>query len=357
MKFNTILVLLLLAADLLSAQIDSKIYLEKAFITDIKQDENYLLVSTYGQGVYQFSIKEEIWKNFSTKTGDLDNDLFHCVASSKDFIWAGSNEGLYIFNRKTQKWTVKKFSEGGEFGNWIRALHYDKKRDLLWIGRFRNITLYDVKENSYKEFNRVVDKNDKTNNINCISADGDSVLWFGAEFGLHKLVLDSKKQFNNWTYINNKGRAFLGEGEMVSVSDILPLKNSIWFATEEFITKENPKYNVGGIFINDRRFLWEKISKDEGLPANGIYTLARIGNYIIAGIYEFNPTKKAEFGKGLVLININTKQVSQVDLNQFEIKSSEIRTIHFDKNSLWLGTSSGLIRIKVSNALAKWGVR
>lgn len=357
MKINKIIFLLIFFFGLSFAQVESKLFLERAFITDIKQDDNHLFISTYGQGIYQYSLEEGIWKNFSTKTGVFDTDLFHCVASSKDFIWGGSNEGLYTYNKKTKSWSIKKFSEGGEFGNWIRALHYDKKRNLLWIGRFRNITLYDVKENSYKEFNRVIDNNDKTNNINCISADGDSVLWFGAEYGLHKLVLDSKKQFNNWTYINNKGRAFLGEGEMVSVSDILPLKNSIWFATEEFITKENPKYNVGGIFINDRRFLWEKISKDEGLPANGIYTLARIGSYIIAGIYEFNPAKKAEFGKGLVLINITSKKVSQVDLNQFEIKSSEIRTIHFDKNFLWLGTGSGLVRIKVSNALAKWGFR
>jgi ligand-binding sensor domain-containing protein len=115
------------------AQIDSKIFLEKAFITDIKQDRNYLLVATYGQGIYQYSIEEAVWSNYSTKTGDVDNDLFHCVASSKDFIWAGSNEGLYIYSRKTKKWIVKKFSEGGEFGNWIRALHFDKKRNLLWI--------------------------------------------------------------------------------------------------------------------------------------------------------------------------------------------------------------------------------
>lgn len=342
---------------LLNAQIESKIFLEKAFITDIKQDGNHLLVSTYGQGIYQYSLKDGIWKNFSTKSGEIDTDLFHCIASSKDFIWAGSNEGLYIYNKKKKSWSTKKFSEGGEFGNWIRALHFDIKRNLLWIGRFRNVTLYDIKSNSYREFNRVIADNEKTNNINCISADADSVLWFGAEFGVHKLILDSKNQFNDWTYLNNKSRAFLNEGDMVSVSDVLPLKNSVWFATEEFITKENPKYNIGGIYVNDRRFSWIRISKSDGLPANGIYNLTRIGNYVIAGIYEFNPTKKAEFGKGLALINITTKKVSTIDLNQLEIKSAEVRAIFFDGTHLWLGSSSGLIRIKIANTLAKWGVK
>ena len=317
MKIIKVTLLLLLFSGLLQAQIESKVFLEKAFITDIKQDGNSLLVATYGQGVYEYSIKDGIWKNFSTKSGDIDNDLFHCVASSKDFIWAGSNEGLYIYNRKTKKWNVRKFSEGGEFGNWIRALHFDKKRNLLWIGRFRNITLYDVKANSYREFNRVIDGNDKTNNINCISADGDSVLWFGAEFGVHKLTLDSKNQFNSWNYFNNKGRAFLGEGEMISVSDVLPLKNAIWFATEEFLTKENPQYNIGGIYINNRRFDWKRISKSDGLTANGIFSLVRIGNYVLASLYEFNPNKKAEFGKGLALINLT---------NQTKIKKKLMQT-------------------------------
>jgi hypothetical protein len=174
---------------------------------------------------------------------------------------------------------------------------------------------------------------------------------------VHKLKLDSKNQFNEWIYFNNKGRAFLGEGDMVSVSDVLSLKNSIWFGTEEFITKENPQYNLGGIYINDRRFSWKRISKSDGLAGNGIFSLARIGNYIIAGVYEFSATKKAEFGKGLALININTNKATSIDLNQFEIKSAEIRTIHFDGTNLWLGTSSGLIRIRVANSLAKWGVK
>jgi hypothetical protein len=339
------------------AQIESKLFLEKAYITDIKQFKDNIFVATYGQGIYQYLIKEGIWRNFSSKSGNLDNDLFHCVAASDDFIWAGSNDGLYIYTKRNRKWTVKKFSEGGQFGNWIRALHYDYKRNILWIGRFQNITLYDVKSNSYREFSRVINNNEKTNNINCISSDGDSVLWFGAEFGVHKLVLDSKNEFNQWSYFNNKGREFLGQGDMVSVSDILPLKKYLWFATDEFKTKENPNYNIGGLYLNDRRFNWKRIEKSDGLQANGIFSLVRIGNYILASVYEFNPTKKIEVGKGLAIINLSNHKVSPIDLNQFEIKSSEIRVTYFDGKFLWLGTSSGLVRINFFNNLAKWGLR
>lgn len=357
MKIIKSITFLFLFLDILLAQIDSKIFLENAFITDIKRDRNLLLVATYGQGIYEYSLDEGKWKNFSTKTGDLDNDLFHCVASSKDFIWAGSNEGLYIYNRKTNKWTSRKFAAGGEFGNWIRALYFDELRNILWIGRFRNVTMYDVKSNSFREFNRIIGGDEKTNNINCIAADGDSVLWFGAEYGVHKLVLDSKNQFNTWSYFNNKTNAFLGQGDMVSISAVLPLKNSIWFGTEEFITPDRPQYNIGGIYINNRRFDWKRVSKSEGLSANGIFKLARIGNQILVSLYEFNKNKKAEIGKGLALVNVSNFKVNNIDLNQFAIRSSEIRAIYFDGEYLWLGASAGLISIKIANSLAKWGIK
>ncbi len=341
----------------ISAQIESRLFLEKAIITDIKQFDNEIWVATYGQGIYQYNPKENKWTNYSSKTTDLNNDLFHCVAVNKNFIWGGGNEGLFIYNRKTKKWTLKKFSDGGEFGNWIRSLYVDHKNNKLWIGRFRNITMFDLKTNTYKEYNREIGGNSKTNNINCISAEADSAIWFGAESGVHKLNLKAKDENSSWEYFTNKGRWFKGEGFSVSVSDILFQKNSIWFGTDEFITKEQPEYNIGGIYVYDRKLNWERIGKANGLGGNGIYSLGKVGNYIFAGVYEFRMKDKSEYGKGLYMINRFNKKVFPIDLNQIDISTSTIRKIYFDGNYLWLGTDNGLVRINISNPLAKWGVR
>lgn len=358
---NTPLIILFIITTLfsrqISAQIESRLFLEKAFVTDIKQFGSEIWVATYGQGIYQFNLKDNKWTNYSSKTSDVNNDLFHCVAVNKDFIWAGGNEGLFIYNRKTKKWTLKKFSDGGEFGNWIRALYIDYKNNKLWIGRFRNITLYDLKTNTYKEYNKEVGGNAKTNNINCISAEADSAIWFGAESGVHKLNLKVKDENLAWEYFTNKGRWFKGEGVSVSVSDILFQKNSIWFATDEFITKEQPQYNPGGIYIFDRKLNWERIGKANGLGGNGIYTLEKVGNYIFTGVYEFRMNDKTEYGKGLFMINRLNNKVIPVDLNQIDISTSTIRKLHFDGDFLWLGTDNGLVRIKISNPLGKWGTR
>lgn len=341
----------------ISAQIESRLFLEKAIITDIKQFDNEIWVATYGQGIYQYNPKENKWINYSSKTTDLNNDLFHCVAVNKNFIWGGGNEGLFIYNRKTKKWTLKKFSDGGEFGNWIRSLYVDHKNNKLWIGRFRNITMFDLKTNTYKEYNREIGGNSKTNNINCISAEADSAIWFGAESGVHKLNLKAKDENSSWEYFTNKGRWFKGEGFSVSVSDILFQKNSIWFGTDEFITKEQPEYNIGGIYVYDRKLNWERIGKANGLGGNGIYSLGKVGNYIFAGVYEFRMKDKSEYGKGLYMINRLNKKVFPIDLNQIDISTSTIRKIYFDGNYLWLGTDNGLVRINISNPLTKWGVR
>lgn len=348
-----IFALLLLVTSISFPQIESQLFLEDARITDIKQEGNSLWVATYGQGIYQFSIKDGKWINYSSKSSSLENDLFHCVAANKDFVWAGSNEGLFIYSKKNKKWTKKKFSQGGEFGNWIRSLVYDEKKNRLWIGRFRNVTVLDVKANKFTDYNRVVDNDEKTNNFNSISFEADSVVWFGVESGMHKFLNKNKlEDQSGWKYYNNSGRFFKAEGNSVSVSDFIFTKNEIWFGTDEFVTKDEPEYNLGGVYVWDRKLKWDRISKSNGLGGNGIYCLAQTANYIWAGVYEFKKNDKAEYGKGLYLINRITKKITPVDLNELKLFNSNILSLFFDGVNLWIGTSGGLVRLKVGNDLA-----
>ena len=76
------------------------------------------------------------------------------------------------------------------------------------------------------------------------------------------------------------------------------------------------------------------------------------GNYIWAGVYEFKKSDKAEYGKGLYLINRITKKVVPVDLNELKITTSNIRALYFDGINLWIGSSEGLVRLKIANELA-----
>jgi ligand-binding sensor domain-containing protein len=354
MKIFFILILSLFSLVKLSAQVNSEIYLEGAKIVDIASEGDYIWVATYGQGIYRYSKSEGKWVNFSTKGGNLDNDLFYSIEVNKDYVWAGSAEGLFIFDKKREKWSKRKFAQGGEFGNWIRTLKYDPSQNVLWIGRFRNITRLDVKKRRYIDIDRTQGKDEKSNNIKSISLDGDSLVWFGTESGVHKFW--KKKNFEDqsaWQYLTNKKRGFNEEGKTVSVSSILFESKKIWFGTDEFTSKADPEFNVGGIYIFDRKLDWKKISQIEGLADNGIYDLGRTGNYIWTGVYSFDRKENAELGKGLFLINRITLNVMKVDLDQLKIHSSTFLKFYFDGNDMWIGSDNGLLKISIFNPLAK----
>ena len=336
-------------------QIKSEIYLKGASVTDIKQEDGFLWVATYGQGIYRYSYKDEKWINFSTKNGNLENDLYYTLEVSKNYVWAGATEGLFIYTKKRDRWSIRKFAQGGQFGNWIRSLKFDDKKNVLWIGRFRNITMLDIKTMRYTDINRIQGKDEKSNNIKTIQLDGDSLVWFGTESGVH--IFNNNKRYSDasaWRYITNKNKNFKDEGDAVSVSDILFEDDNIWFGTDEFVTNEQPNFNLGGIYIYDREINWERISKGDGLAANGIYALGRTGNYIWVGVYEFEKKEKQEYGKGLFIVNRISGKVEQVDLNKINITSSTILSFHFDGKNMWIGTGEGLVKINFENKLAQW---
>jgi ligand-binding sensor domain-containing protein len=354
MKLSFWLLLLYIFASSALAQIDSEIFLDGATVTGIAQDDENLWVATYGQGIYKYSTTEQKWENFSTKSNNLDDDLFYTIEVNKDYVWAGSVGGLFTLTKKTNKWSKRKFAQGGQFGNWIRSLKYDPSQDVLWIGRFRNLTRLDVEKRRYTDIDMTQSKDQKSNNIKTIAIDGDSLIWFGTESGVHRY--EKKKMFKSeaaWKYISNKKRGFNEEGENVSVSSIIFENNKIWYGTDEFTSSSEPGFNVGGIYIYDRRLDWKKISQLNGLADNGIYALCRTGNFIWAGIYSFDRKENIEQGKGLFLINRNTLQVTEIDLDQLKIRSSTFLTFYFDGENMWIGSNSGLLRIRINNPLAR----
>ncbi len=336
-------------------QIQSENYLKGAMITGIVEAGNSLWISTYGQGIYMLDKDTNKWINLSTGNNKGESDFFFSIAASKSYVWAGAADGLYIYNIRTKRWRKRKFSLGGEMGNWIRALCYDPSKSTLWIGRFENLTMLDVRRQRYTDFVLTQGKDAKSDDIKSIRLDGDSLVWFGTESGVFKY--NKKKNIhdkNSWLYINNKDGGFLNEGNSVSISDMLFDPEKVWFGTDEFLSYKNPNFNVGGVYLYNREHSWERISIIDGLPANGIYCLERTGNKIWAGVYYFDKKEKKDYGRGLVLIDRLTNKVTPVNLNDINIESSKILCLYFDGTYMWIGTDNGLTKVLISNQLALW---
>ncbi|NWF88421.1 MAG: hypothetical protein HXY50_03060 [Ignavibacteriaceae bacterium] len=334
-------------------QTSTELVLQNASVTAIKSEQGYIWIATYGQGIYRYSKKDGTWLNFSTSNNALDNDLFSCIAVSEDYVWAGSIEGLFTYDKKRNSWKKRKFAVGGEMGNWIRSLCYDSKTNTLWIGRFKNLTKLDVKKQRFTEFDLTKNNDPKTNTIKAIELDGDSLVWFGSESGVHIFNKMLKDSSGAWTFINNK-KGFNSDGDAVSISDFLFDGKNVWIATDEFITQQQPEFNVGGIYKFNRKLDWDRISKQDGLPGNGVYCLEKTGNIIWAAVYAFDKRNKKEYGKGFVLIDRITKKIFTVDLNQTSITSAQVQSLFFDGIYMWVGTDKGLHKVKITNDLAVW---
>lgn len=334
-------------------QSNSEIFLPGVSVTAIKEDSDYYWIATNGQGIYKLSKKDNKLANYSSSNNAIDNDLFSCIAVSDEFVWAGSIEGLFTYDKKRNSWRKRKFAVGGEMGNWIRSLCYDKKENTLWIGRFKNLTRLDVKRQRFTEFDLTKNNDPKSNTIKSIKLDGDSLVWFGSESGVHIFDKKATDSTSVWRYINNK-RGFNGDGDAVSISDFLFDGTNVWIATDEFVTQQQPNFNIGGIYKFNRKLKWERISKQDGLPGNGIYCLEKTGNKLWVSVYAFDKKNKKEYGKGFVLVDRISGKIKSVDLNETDLSSSLVQALYFDGVSMWIGTDKGLYKFKISNPLAEW---
>ncbi len=331
------------------AQVNFEIkkYLNDSKITSICSDNKYLWVATDGNGIFRYSFASEKWFNYSTAKNNISLNFFFSIAANNRFVWAGSTDGLFIFDKRRRRWSKRKFGKGGQLSNWIRSLSYDKYAKVLWIGRFKYLTKYDLRTRRFKDYDLTIGNNEKTNTIKTIFVDGDSLAWFGTEAGLHKY--NKTKDFEDksaFTFYNNSRNYFGEQGDVVSVSTIIAEQNNIWIGLDEFITNENPHYNLGGFYKYDRLNKWTRFDTHNGFLGNGIYCAEITGNYIWVSTYKFNARKKEADGQGIVLINRLTNETKALlDSNI----PNDIYCMFFDGKYLWLGSGNGIVRIDFQN--------
>ncbi len=343
---------ILLITSTLFAQLDTETYLEGAEVLNITGDGKNIWFATNGNGLYKYSLQQDEWTNYNSSNG-LQNDFIYCVTANSRYVWAGSIDGLFIFDQRTKRWFKRKFSKGGQLSNWIRSIVYDEQQDVVWIGRFLYLTKFDINTRRFTDYDLTINKDEKTNTIKTIALDADSLVWFGTEDGLHKynkfLDMDEPGALE---YYDNRLNFFNGEGEKISVTDILFERNYVWIGLDEFITKEKPDYNVGGLYRYDRRNQWLRFDKLNGFEGNGIYALQLTGNYIWVSLYEFSVKDKEPYGRGIAIINRLTNEVRMLDDSEIPNK---VYTLYFDGSSMWLGSNNGVVRIHLINQLAQWG--
>ncbi len=333
----------------------SKIKIEKFLdgveVRDICSDGDFIWFASNGEGIIKLNLKNGRWDSYSKEKGNIQGKYFYAITATKKFVFAGSADGFFMMNKRHGKWLKRKFAVGGQYSNWIRSVKYDKYENAVWIGRFMYLTKYDLRRRRFKDIDLTRKGNKKTNTITTIAIDGDSLVWFGTEGGLMRY--DKKYPIQDQsaiTFYDNSYNYFLGEGEMVSISDILFEQNNIWIGTDEFITKENPDFNLGGLFKFDRKNSWKRFTTEDGLRGNGIYSLALVGKYIWVSTYQFDKKLRQTYGRGLVIIDRTTDKV----IPPYDKRlPNVVYKIFYDGRNVWLGTDNGVVKIFLDSKFVK----
>lgn len=214
------------------------------------------------------------------------------------------------------------------------------------------LTKLDLKTRRFHDFDLTVNKNMKSNTIKAITVDGDSLVWFGTEAGIHKYDKSRGINYNDaLKFYDNSYNYFYGQGETVSIADLLVEQNNVWIGLDEFITEENPEFNLGGLYKFNRKNEWNKFDVENGMTANGVFCLERTGKYIWVSQYQFGKKTKDLYGRGLLIINSLTNEINLITAENLP---DTIFSLYFDGNNMWVGTNNGAYKINLTNQLANF---
>ncbi len=327
-------------------------YLKGVSVADITGKPDDLWIATNNDGIYNFNSASLKWEHYSSANGSIDQDFFYSIDKNDKFVWAGSADGLFTFNIRRKSWQKRKFGKGGQLGNWIRTVKYDKYDDCLWIGRFQYLTKYDLSKRRFTDYDLTIKKDSKSNSIKAIELEGRNIVWFGTEGGLHKY--DKRKNLENESsrkFYDNSLNYFKGEGDKVSVNSLFSGNAHLWIGLEEFKTTENPNYNLGGLYKFDRNFTWDKIDQSDGLTGNGINCITNTGKYLWVSVYSFANIGTQKYGKGLAIIDLSDYKVIKVTDERIPLN---INKVFYDSENIWIGAETGLYKINITNEFAKF---
>jgi ligand-binding sensor domain-containing protein len=120
----------------------------------ILPDRDRIWFGTYfygfgGGGIsYYNPQKKNPWRRFDTHQGRAKKVV--SMAADADRLWVGSEKGLSVLDKKTERWKSFYAAEDGLAGNFVNALLLDQ--DFLWIGTNAGINRMNIRQNALKTY-------------------------------------------------------------------------------------------------------------------------------------------------------------------------------------------------------------
>jgi len=254
--------------------------LSNNFVSAIAEGKSGILwFGTYHAGVNKFAPHKQLFRSDPFLTiqgggGASDRNIISLCEYDRDQLWVGTYDGLFIWNRKTQAYSVHTSEQRAWLaGNFVRALHKDR-RGSVWIGVLEGaesgLGRYDPVTGRYRFFPHVPENPNSlsSNDITAILQDQAGTIWVGTDgHGLNRLnpqtgevrrydtLLGVPGQIaSKWiSVIFEDSRSRLWVGTDQGMSRFIPETESF----ENFLTDPQDKHSLSGMRIHaiheDRR--------------------------------------------------------------------------------------------------------
>lgn len=310
-----------------------------------------------------------------------DDWRISCLQADGDFLWIGSNRGLFRYYRQTK--TVKRYRysshrEGMLSQAYITDMKLTSDGSLV-VSTFNGLNVYDRESDTFSFIRRVEDSEERGLNSNiivCLFTDGQDI-WAGTQDGgVNLLYLSRRLEVSRLGDIPWK----LSPGRTPQISAVTEdKKGNLWIGTiEGGLYRMNPQTesvqhyaftpnsstsiisnNVNGILIDSDNHLWaytwgagiSELDLNKSQPVFRQHSNGEVpgleDDFIMSAV-EDPVNKGIWFGAthGLIFYDKSQERFSRinldVDVNEFE----SVGSLCVDrKNRLWFGTSEGLFII------------
>ena len=299
--------------------------------------DNSVWIGTFSSGLLKISENNKGTYTIEEFKVTKKRILSLAEKSNSNILCGTENDGLFEINYATgniKNYKRDKLKSNGIKSNSIWSTYIDSK-NRIWLGYYNNGI--DVHDDNYNKFGFLKNHPYETNSLNSNSVTGiikdeKERFWIGTIDGGVDVYDPLKKTYTNLANQNNPIAKGLNCLDIQTI--FIDSKKNIWIGTWDFglfMLKHGEKkfININSsslhtVFTSNRIMSFDEDSKGT----------IWIGSFF-GGLYSYNPSDN------------NFKHMNSQEFVKYNINTRNIRKVLVDnKDNIWLGTRSGLIKIK-----------
>lgn len=187
----------------------------------IELNETEYLISTYDKGLIRYNTEKGVVAEINTSnTPVLRVNLITVIQKGKDnFIWVGTNNGLYIYYPETEQLSELFPNSNTKVSGNIQDLYVDKK-GRLWIGNIvSGVEVYDFESNKMQAIGVIAPSTQELliNKVQDFEEDRNGNVWVGLQDGLLRVngtTLTAEIYFKGQLGLNSNSISALHEDKL-----------------------------------------------------------------------------------------------------------------------------------------------